>query len=499
MTKNRSQGRSKRSAQPDSHVRTSATVQPIAIPNVEHGLHNQHRYSSSYTPRPTYQRNQPTLGLIAEDLSIHEYLARSPEDSQYPTISLTASPAIERGDFEPHSFGSVSAMPFNVYGSQNGSYTPQTATSDSSLATPAVAFSQPMSRSNTNDKLCDPFGMMNMESTDSMHHTWDGTNPLSYVDFHTSQSLMYSNNSPSFPELAFPPAMDNSPSQESSASSASSPSHLSELGGRQVLQLPIKPRPLMPKQESDSAISANDRKPKLITIKEQDGTFRQKAEIARAPRAHVARKPVQCQFCNEQAAGFHGDHELRRHIERHHTTVRKVWICREKDLDGTFLSTCKACKNKKTYGANFNAAAHLRRAHFNPCKNKRGGRGKKSENRGGMGGGNLPPMEELRDWMYEDYEMNVGGKVVIQNMYQPDDYLQVPEFAPFDPTFEFTDELDVSCSIPQQEELIGVGQNQFYNTNTQPCFPQSAPSVMYAHHGMPMLQQQIIQDHVYYQ
>jgi hypothetical protein len=93
-----------------------------------------------------------------------------------------------------------------------------------------------------------------------------------------------------------------------------------------------------------------------------------------------------------------------------------VWICKDASPDGTFLSNCKACRNGKSYGANYNAAAHLRRAHFNPCKNRRGGRGKKSEGRGGMGGGNYPPMEMLKNWMYEEVEMNMNGRVVIQNI-----------------------------------------------------------------------------------
>jgi hypothetical protein len=46
---------------------------------------------------------------------------------------------------------------------------------------------------------------------------------------------------------------------------------------------------------------------------------------------------------------------------------------------------------EKTYGANYNAAAHLRRVHFNPCQTPKGGRGKVSQNRGGIGGGNHPP------------------------------------------------------------------------------------------------------------
>jgi hypothetical protein len=75
---------------------------------------------------------------------------------------------------------------------------------------------------------------------------------------------------------------------------------------------------------------------------------------------------------------------------------------------------CLACRAGKTYGANYNAAAHLRRAHFNPPKNKRGGRGKKSEGRGGMGGGHWPPMDELKNWMFEDWEYNISSKALSQ-------------------------------------------------------------------------------------
>ncbi|KEF57875.1 uncharacterized protein A1O9_05796 [Exophiala aquamarina CBS 119918] len=160
-------------------------------------------------------------------------------------------------------------------------------------------------------------------------------------------------------------------------------------------------------------------KPRIVAVKGADGTVKHKAEITRTTRQQPPRKTTFCQFCTEQPQGFHGEHELRRHIERHHTSVRKVWICKDASPDGTFLSGCKACRNRKTYGANYNAAAHLRRAHFNPCKNRRGGRGKKSENRGGMGGGNWPAMDQLKHWMYEEVELNVKGKTIVQE-FSPD-------------------------------------------------------------------------------
>ena len=72
------------------------------------------------------------------------------------------------------------------------------------------------------------------------------------------------------------------------------------------------------------------------------------------------------------------------------------------------LSKCKACSNqKKKYGAYYNAAAHLRRAHFKPKQRGRSKSAKveeKTEKRGGKGGGDWPPMSELKRWMKEIYE-----------------------------------------------------------------------------------------------
>ncbi len=91
--------------------------------------------------------------------------------------------------------------------------------------------------------------------------------------------------------------------------------------------------------------------------------------------------------------------------------VRK-WVCIEPSAAGGIdhpkpvvpLARCKACNHqKKRYGAYYNAAAHLRRSHFKP---KAKGRSKNSkaedvEKRGGKGGGDWPPMNELKYWMKE--------------------------------------------------------------------------------------------------
>ncbi|PHH88037.1 hypothetical protein CDD83_8075 [Cordyceps sp. RAO-2017] len=119
------------------------------------------------------------------------------------------------------------------------------------------------------------------------------------------------------------------------------------------------------------------------------------------PRPPVRR--VHCEKCNEYPEGFRGEHELRRHTEAKHSAMVRRWVCSEpengKDLSiqpVVALSTCKACMAHKQYGAYYNAAAHLRRAHFHP-------------HRGGKASGDWPPMSVLKDWMKEVRQPLDGG------------------------------------------------------------------------------------------
>lgn len=104
---------------------------------------------------------------------------------------------------------------------------------------------------------------------------------------------------------------------------------------------------------------------------------------------------VYCSKCNEYPEGFRGEHELRRHNDAKHAALVKRWVCSQPQNYGPGspepivpLSKCKACVTQKRYGAYYNAAAHLRRAHFNP-------------HRGGKASGDWPPMTILKDWMRE--------------------------------------------------------------------------------------------------
>ncbi|KAK4231041.1 hypothetical protein QBC38DRAFT_355541 [Podospora fimiseda] len=105
-------------------------------------------------------------------------------------------------------------------------------------------------------------------------------------------------------------------------------------------------------------------------------------------------KRVFCGKCNEYPEGFRGEHELKRHTDAKHAPLVKRYICTEPvNLAATQLPTiplkkCRACVSQKKYGAYYNAAAHLRRAHFNP-------------QRGGKPSGDWPSMSLLKDWMRE--------------------------------------------------------------------------------------------------
>jgi hypothetical protein len=81
----------------------------------------------------------------------------------------------------------------------------------------------------------------------------------------------------------------------------------------------------------------------------------------------------ECSTCKQK---FRGEHELNRHNKRHHASLKQLWICIDGSVTGARhsdsmearipLKDCKRCREKKRYGAYYNAASHLRSCHFFP-------------------------------------------------------------------------------------------------------------------------------------
>ncbi|KAN0090599.1 hypothetical protein V8E51_019178 [Hyaloscypha variabilis] len=390
---------------------------PFNSQALSHQPHQMQRSMSQSQRKPDLE--QVLEGPLGDLDDPSEYIFRT---MGTPTVSV--SPSVP-----------TYANTLNTYQLSGNTFnTPSTPTSDS--LTMATTLTSDMSRQNSimtiNEPLLESMQMMKCSSNTSYSQNFSHDQTLyDQVSSHFTssrrsseeQSQLLAGAGGASHESQFPhpfsftssglsgEKMEKCQSNESTSSLSSNASSRS----KQRLQAQINlaaARPLMPKGGSDDTPMSRDNSSQSMNrLDSKDGSSDKVAISSKTTYQRPKHDRVKCKLCDSHQEGFRGEHELRRHVDREHKSLVKKWVC-EEPKDGLNhpkpvlpLSRCKAChQQKKKYGAYYNAAAHLRRAHFKPKKparTKSNAKVEDGEKRGGKGGGDWPPMSELKYWMKE--------------------------------------------------------------------------------------------------
>lgn len=373
--------------EPREFLDSMGVGQQSLSPAIPRSTHRRPRGNSQHEPSPP--RQAPMFNYNSNSLS---QFPPSPSTGELTTSTIPTSAAMSRQASSAASSycGGLELLKLNTLGSDD--YLSDGQSVVDMVLSPNDEYILPMSESDRSHLVDHTGGMVK-----------DGESQPSAL-------------SPTFPLL--PSLAEDGCMMKRSSSSETNASSQSRLSRRSQEQGILSSRLLAPKvlnTDSRSSESASSDQRHIITS--EDGSSKEVVSIPKAPYVRPQSRKVMCPFCNEKPDGFRGEHELRRHNDRKHTDVRKAWICVDISINKNFLANCKKCANGKRYNVYYNAAAHLRRAHFNP--KQKGGKGKK-ERRGGKGGGDQPSMDTLKLWMKE-IEEDVRDNVPYRSEDEEDD------------------------------------------------------------------------------
>ncbi|KAL3428126.1 key lime pathogenicity protein [Phlyctema vagabunda] len=496
----------------------------------------------TYTHQQAASQRRPNLEQVPEHQgNVLEDPADFLNRHGAPTLSITPSPMSIPVELTSNHHSSIGLQQHQHFGIQ-------TPTTPAESLTTATTLASEMSRQNSlcNEPFIHSVEMMKFNSSSSFRtdnlvdenqvaphfisypsrrSSKEDQSQIIFGAGGASQNSQFLTSFPSAEALAqFSPSdclankMERSESNESTSSTSSSASrHKARLQAQN--QYAAK-RALAPKGGDEIAMS---RESSSQSVSQSPSSAAQdKLAISKPSYVRPKHDRVQCTQCDEYPDGFRGEHELRRHQDRVHKPMVKKWMCveptgPEHPKPVLALSRCKTCTHaKKKYGAYYNAAAHLRRAHFRP---KSKGRSKSSktdkdaEKRGGKAGGDWPPMSELKYWMVmvdepatensqsqqDDDEsedetplddankaMNADLNFIPQplNAYQP---IQTPLYA--------MQEMQLSHSQQSIDLYQSTSQNSVFDSFPQAILPNDASATFMFDHS-PFLDQSVGLDFV---
>jgi hypothetical protein len=461
-------------------LQRSNTNAPMWQPNYDQSTNDYTFYSESAPIR-----KQSTLQSIDETSTFtnNGVVEYTPDEFVSKCIEPSSSPSFPLANYPEMRQLQVQLTPnLQWSSSMDGSISPSTPST--ALATPVTQSSNDMSRQGSfNPQFLDQYSSMLRVPSDSSSIcqpllTEDGS--FSYVE---SKSISACADTSHFLQFTGPPseaffplahvtssasALESSEHESylvedmrrsASSSSESDASHVSasSISSRQLrrereINAIAASRKIAPKAiENNDATRSASSNATMVRIRSEDGSSKDVGLLTKTPYIRPQHPKIMCNQCNERPNGFRGTHELDRHIARAHAPSRKGFVCIDASPNKNFLANCKHCRNQRAYGAYYNAAAHLRRAHFHP--RKRGPKGNQDPKRG-IGNGDDPPMDILKQFWIREVEVvepKPSSSLVESASYDAD--------ANYEASYEYMDAsypLQVAYEVPNL-----VDPNQF--------------------------------------